>query len=150
MFGSVTVRKRDRADCTLRANALALGGTAARPPDPNFVEATMARNSDLGEDAGDELAHESDESHLEGGRSAGGAGFVTGLLVGALVGAGLALLFAPDAGEVTRERLGRRLRDLRQEGGTRLDRAARRGRQGLRRGSRGPRQRLRDFIADSL
>jgi hypothetical protein len=88
----------------------------------------MARHPDLRDDAGDELDDEHEHEPTTAGRAggAGTAGFATGLLVGALVGAGLALLLAPDAGDVTRERLARRLRDLRRRGGDRLERAARR------------------------
>jgi gas vesicle protein len=43
----------------------------------------------------------------------GTGNFIVGLAVGALVGAGLALLYAPESGDKTRRRLGRRLRHLR-------------------------------------
>ena len=42
-------------------------------------------------------------------------GFATGIIVGALVGAGVMLLSAPDRGEVTRRRIGRRFRDIQED-----------------------------------
>jgi hypothetical protein len=119
-----------------------------RRPDPHLVEATMAKDTGLRDDAGDAIADEIDAAST--GRGGGGGGFVTGLVVGALLGAGIALLFAPDAGDVTRERLGRQLRDFRKEGGARVERATRRGRRGMGRGGRAARERLRDFLADAL
>jgi len=47
-------------------------------------------------------------------------GFLVGLAVGVVLGAGVSMLIAPERGRVTRERLGRRLRDL---GDDAIDRA---------------------------
>jgi hypothetical protein len=67
----------------------------------------------------------------EGG---GLGGFAVGVVFGAFLGAGIALLFAPERGEKTRRRLGRRLRSLRDEAGDQLERAGKRtGRDLLRR-----------------
>ncbi len=78
-----------------------------------------------------------EEDH-EGGRL---GAFVTGLTIGLLIGSGVALLLAPQSGEVTRKMLEKRARrvgdgvsdrweDLRDE----LDLLARRGRKRMRRG----------------
>ena len=58
---------------------------------------------------------EIDEDDLEYVEDVGGSGigmFALGLLVGALVGASVILLTAPDRGEITRRRIGRRIRDI--------------------------------------
>ncbi len=78
------------------------------------------------------------EEEHEGGRL---GAFVTGLTIGLLIGSGVALLLAPQSGEVTRKLLEKRARsvgddvsdrweDLRDE----LDLLARRGRKRMRRG----------------
>jgi hypothetical protein len=48
-------------------------------------------------------------------------GFFVGVLVGAVVGAGVALLVAPDRGEVVRRRIGRSWRDLQDDARDQLD-----------------------------
>lgn len=48
-------------------------------------------------------------------RSGGVIGFIGGLMLGAVIGAGIALLVAPERGEVTRRRLRARLDDLRDD-----------------------------------
>jgi gas vesicle protein len=53
--------------------------------------------------------------------------FLAGILVGALIGAALGLLFAPEPGEETRERVAERARKLREA-------AVERGRAFLKRG----------------
>ncbi len=50
-------------------------------------------------------------------------GFAAGLVFGAILGAGIALLFAPDRGDRTRQRLTRRLQQLRENAGKGLDQA---------------------------
>jgi hypothetical protein len=45
----------------------------------------------------------------------GMVGFVGGLVLGALIGAGIALLVAPERGQVMRRRLARRMRDAGEE-----------------------------------
>ncbi len=50
-----------------------------------------------------------------------GVGFAAGILLGAALGAGVAVLFAPDKGSRTRRRLGRRMRDLRENAEERVD-----------------------------
>lgn len=78
-----------------------------------------------------------EEDHEGGGLGA----FVTGLTIGLLIGSGVALLLAPQSGEVTRKMIEKRARrvggdvsdrweDLRDE----LDLLARRGRKRMRRG----------------
>ena len=62
----------------------------------------------------------------------GGAGaVVAGMIIGAIVGAGIALLFAPDAGRKTRGRLARRARHLGEDAIDRLDEAGLRARREL-------------------
>jgi ElaB/YqjD/DUF883 family membrane-anchored ribosome-binding protein len=65
----------------------------------------------------DEVLDEDEEQSLAGGT---GVGFLVGLVVGALVGAGTALLLAPARGEVTRRRLQRRMRRLRDDASERV------------------------------
>jgi gas vesicle protein len=63
------------------------------------------------------------EERIEGddlAGSRGGLGFLVGFVVGALVGAGTALLLAPARGDVTRRRIGRRLRYLRDRASDRV------------------------------
>jgi gas vesicle protein len=55
------------------------------------------------------------ESPTAGRRTRGAAGFATGALLSAAVTAGLALLYAPEAGEKTRRKVGRRLGALQKE-----------------------------------
>lgn len=56
------------------------------------------------------------DGQVVGRRSRGGAaGFATGALLSAAVTAGLALLYAPEAGEETRRKVGRRLGALQKE-----------------------------------
>jgi hypothetical protein len=50
----------------------------------------------------------------------GGLSFFAGFTLGALLGVGAALLFAPARGEVTRKRLRRRLRTMRENASERL------------------------------
>jgi len=47
---------------------------------------------------------------------------MAGVLFGAFVGAGFALLFAPERGEKTRGKLGRRMRSLREDAREGIDR----------------------------
>jgi hypothetical protein len=54
-------------------------------------------------------------------RGSGAVGFMGGLILGALIGAGIALLVAPERGDVTRRRIRRRLRDLTGDARERLD-----------------------------
>ena len=62
----------------------------------------------------------------------GGAGaVVAGMIIGAIVGAGIALLFAPDAGRKTRGRIARRARSLGEDAIDRLDEAGLRARRDL-------------------
>jgi hypothetical protein len=75
----------------------------------------------------DEMAEGGDES----GRGLGG--FAAGVVFGALLGAGIALMFAPERGDRTRRRLGRRLARLREDTAEGLERAGERTRRELRR-----------------
>jgi hypothetical protein len=86
-------------------------------------------------------AEEAEEEWMTAGawRQTGAA--AAGLVFGLALGAGLALLFAPRAGDETRELLGERARVLRGHAGDRfedlrgdLGRVARRGRRRMRRG----------------
>jgi hypothetical protein len=62
--------------------------------------------------------------------------FLAGFGLGALLGAGVALLFAPDRGSVTRRRLSRRLRDLSADTADRVGELRHRAEREVRRGRR--------------
>jgi gas vesicle protein len=66
----------------------------------------------------------------------GTAGFVAGVLFGAFLGAGFALLLAPERGEKIRGRLKRRMRSLRDDARSGIDRAGNATRKELRRRQR--------------
>ncbi len=53
-----------------------------------------------------------------------GTGFAIGLLVGLLVGAGVALVMAPEKGEVLRRRLGKKIRQAGESARDTLEEAA--------------------------
>ena len=94
----------------------------------------VEKDAESAEDVGD-----------EGERSAGpGIGFVVGFVLGALVGAGTALLLAPARGEVTRRRIGRRLRRLREGATDRLGEIRDGAERELKRAKRGVRRHLPD------
>lgn len=63
----------------------------------------------------------------------GTAGFVAGVLFGAFLGAGFALLLAPERGEKIRGRLKRRMRSLRDDARSGIDRAGNATRKELQR-----------------
>ena len=77
-----------------------------------------------------------------GRRGATAGGFAAGLVIGVLLGAGIALLYAPDRGDRTRQELRRRLRKLRKEAGEELERAGGGARRELRRRRRQIEERL--------
>jgi len=60
------------------------------------------------------------EEELAEPRGGSGLGFLVGFVVGALVGAGTALLLAPAQGAVTRRRIGRGLRRMRDQASERV------------------------------
>jgi gas vesicle protein len=66
----------------------------------------------------------------------GRAGFLAGIVFGAFLGAGLALLFAPERGGKTRDRLRRRMRELQSDAADTLDQAGTRTRKELSRRKR--------------
>jgi len=68
---------------------------------------------------------------VEGGSPAGG--FAAGIAFGVLLGAAIALLFAPAQGQVTREKLRRRLDDVREYAEDEFDDLRKRARKQLRR-----------------
>lgn len=81
----------------------------------------MARDPDLDlVDDEDELEDDELEDDEESAATGAGA-FLTGVLLGALLGAGLALMLAPERGEVVRRRLGGRLRALGEEARDQLE-----------------------------
>ena len=62
---------------------------------------------------------ELEEAPPQRGRS-GTVGFIAGLVLGALVGAGVALLVAPERGAVTRRRLKKMVRNLKDDASERI------------------------------
>ncbi len=104
----------------------------------------MARDKDIelvdsDEDLEDEIEEDEyeDDEDIDGRSASAVVGFVTGLLVGVVVGAGVALLIAPDRGDVTRRRLRSRFHDLQDDARDKLasvrDETGRRARRGPRR-----------------
>jgi gas vesicle protein len=72
----------------------------------------MKRNEDLDPDPNEDEELDEDEfEYIEDGSSRIGM-LAVGLLVGALIGASVVLLTAPERGETTRRRLGRRIRHI--------------------------------------
>jgi gas vesicle protein len=86
--------------------------------------------------------------------SDGNAGsLMSGILLGAVIGAGVALLFAPDSGAVTRRKLSKRIRALREQAGDQADelgeelgRQGRRARRSLARAASAVRDGIDDVI----
>lgn len=72
-----------------------------REPDLEVVE------DDLEDADEEELAEIVEEAH-----ASGAVGFLAGIVVGAFVGAGMALLLAPERGDVTRRRIRTKFRDV--------------------------------------
>ncbi len=77
----------------------------------------MARDKELDlvdDDDRDEDEEEEEivDEFMEGEGTSGIVGFIGGLFLGALIGAGVALLVAPERGDVTRRRLRKRVRDV--------------------------------------
>ena len=68
---------------------------------------------------------------IEGGGRKGS--FAAGVAVGVLLGAAVALLFAPERGSLTREKLRRRLEDVREYAEDEFDDLRKRARKELRR-----------------
>ena len=120
-----------------RTTDFSSGRSAGSPP--------RARQSDV--DAGDSLDSLADSkpngsSYSNDMQMRHAAIFGAGIAIGAIIGASAALLFAPQSGEETRERLGERARDVRGRIGDRFDDVRgdlnwylRRGRRKFRRGA---------------
>lgn len=72
-------------------------------------------------DERDEVALENDDELDDVAAHHAGASFLAGLALGSILGAGAALLLAPARGDVTRRRIRRRFRDLRDDAAERLD-----------------------------
>jgi len=102
----------------------------------------MARDAEEAMDQDDVPEEDLDDGGGGGGRS--GVGFVVGLVLGALVGAGTALLLAPERGEVTRRRIGRRVRRFRQGAAERMEDVRDSAERELRRAKRRVRRHLPD------
>ena len=84
----------------------------------------MVRDKDVELVDDDDRFDEEDEGFedLEEVESARGiVGFLSGLLLGALIGAGVALLLAPERGDVTRRRIGTRLHDAADDARDQID-----------------------------
>lgn len=73
------------------------------------------------------------EDDRPAGSTHGTAGFLAGMLFGAFLGAGFALLLAPERAENIRGRLKRRMRSLRDDARSGIDRAGSATRKELRR-----------------
>jgi len=89
---------------------IALGTTTT-----GYLGATMAREKELDlvdDEEGLDEEQEELEALAEHNGAGGIVGFIGGLLVGALIGVGVAFLFAPERGDVTRRRLKARIRDV--------------------------------------
>jgi len=76
----------------------------------------------MAKDDGDEVDFETpaDEDDMPEPRGGTGIGFLVGFVIGALVGAGTALLLAPARGSVTRRRIGRGIRRMRDQASERV------------------------------
>lgn len=59
--------------------------------------------------------HFFDSEHAHDSRIRGAGIFLTGLGIGALLGTALALLYAPESGEITRHRIRRQFRNIRDD-----------------------------------
>lgn len=84
----------------------------------------MARDKEVELLDDDELLDEEDEDFedvIEAEGARGVVGFIGGLLLGALVGAGMALLLAPERGDVTRRRIRTRLHDAADDARDQMD-----------------------------
>lgn len=82
----------------------------AREKEPEIIEEEQEPEEEL------------DEVEIYETDSASGiVGFLGGLVLGALIGAGVALLVAPERGDVTRRRIRTRLRDAGDEAKEQLD-----------------------------
>ncbi|HEX9728180.1 MAG TPA: YtxH domain-containing protein [Gemmatimonadales bacterium] len=99
-------------------------------------EDELELEDELDDDLEDEL-----EEEMEGSRGSL-RGFAIGLLVGAVMGAGAALLVAPESGTVTRRRLSRRFRDLKDDAADQLGEIRDDASRGLRRQRRKIKRRL--------
>ncbi len=84
----------------------------------------MARDKELDlvdDDDRDEEEEEIVDEYVEAEGTSGIVGFVCGLFLGALIGAGVALLVAPERGDVTRRRIRKRVRDVGEDAREQLD-----------------------------
>ena len=79
----------------------------------------------------------------------GAASFVAGVVLGAVLGAGIALLFAPEKGLKSRERLGRRMRSLGESAKGGIDEAARQATRDLLRRRRRLRHQLDELARET-
>jgi hypothetical protein len=103
----------------------------------------MARDDEDTEDRDEESGD--DDLLDEGGRPGGsGLGFLVGFVLGALAGAGAALLLAPQSGDVTRRRIRRGVRRLREGAADRVGEM----REGAERELRRARRRVRRHLPD--
>lgn len=81
-----------------------------REPDLEVVEDALEQEAE------DDLAEFMEEAH-----GSGTVGFLAGMVIGAFVGAGVALLLAPERGDVTRRRIRSKLRDVSDDARDQID-----------------------------
>lgn len=106
----------------------------------------MASEQELDIRDDEELNEDELAELMEADRSTGVIGFVGGVLLGTVIGAGIALLVAPERGEVTRRRIRTRLEDLRDDARDQLDDLRDEAQQQVRRQGRKVRRRLKGRV----
>jgi len=103
----------------------------------------MARKHDVESLEDDELIADELAELGEIDGSSGVVGFIGGLMLGAVIGAGIALLVAPERGDVTRRRIRARIDDFRDDARDHLGELRDEAGHQLRRGRRKIKRRLK-------
>ncbi|MCH7717306.1 MAG: YtxH domain-containing protein [Gemmatimonadetes bacterium] len=110
------------------------------PPTPPDDDEDVVEEIELDED---DLEEDDLEEDVVRRRAPGMGLFAVGLLVGTFLGAAVALLTAPARGEITRRRVRRRFRNLRDDARSQLDDLREDAQDGLNRQGRKIRRRVR-------